>query len=277
MQGVAIAAEECREPAMPSCPLCGAAAREVFLSHASGRCVRCPDCDLIWLDPPPDAATIASLYADPYDNATTGYFTKAARKLQRSHRRIRQIRAYLKGDPRDMRFLDVGANGGFMCEAARLAGFAVTGLEPDTNAIRWAEEHYPGIRYINTFIEQALLEPAFFDVVYCSEVIEHSPDCHGFVAALARAMRPGGLLYITTPDITHWRRPRDVTRWDGFNPPSHCIYFSPASLSGLLARHGLRVVSKRPAFKPGIKFIARRGASPSARSDSNHAKPWGVR
>lgn len=77
-------------------------------------------------------------------------------------------------------------------------------------------------------------------------------------SAIAGLLRPGGLFFVTTPDISHWRRPRNLASWDGFNPPAHCIYFNPRSLTELLARHGLAVIEQRPAFKPGIKLLARK-------------------
>jgi len=66
------------------------------------------------------------------------------------------------------------------------------------------------------------------------------------------------VLYLTTPDISHWRRPRDLTLWDGFCPPSHCIYFSPGNLTRLLVEHGFEVFRRFVAWKPGIKVLARR-------------------
>ena len=99
-----------------------------------------------------------------------------------------------------------------------------------------------------------------FAAVYCSEVIEHAPDANRFVAAIAALMAPGAVLYLTTPDIRHWRRPKDIVRWDAFAPPSHCIYFSPRNLTRLLHQHGLAVFRRRLAFKPGIKLLARKRA-----------------
>jgi hypothetical protein len=75
---------------------------------------------------------------------------------------------------------------------------------------------------------------------------------------VAGLLQPGGVFFVTTPDISHWRRPRDLPAWDAFCPPSHCIYFNPDSLRLLLERHGLRVVRRRLAFKPGIKLICQR-------------------
>jgi 2-polyprenyl-3-methyl-5-hydroxy-6-metoxy-1,4-benzoquinol methylase len=84
------------------------------------------------------------------------------------------------------------------------------------------------------------------------------PQVRSFCEHISKFLRPGGVLYITTPDITHWRRPRDVRRWDGFGPPAHLIYFNPKALTDLLAEFGLILVRRRVAWKPGIKLICRK-------------------
>ena len=107
-------------------------------------------------------------------------------------------------------------------------------------------------------LEQVDFAGQQFDLIYCSEVIEHVADCQRFVEILASLMRPGALLYLTTPDMGHWRRPRDLDTWDAWCPPSHCLYFNPQNLAELLQQHGLRVERQRWAFKPGIKFYVRK-------------------
>ena len=104
------------------------------------------------------------------------------------------------------------------------------------------------------------LESGPFDIVYCSEVIEHCPDVNRFMASIVALMAPGGMLFLTTPDISHWRRPRDIAEWDAFVPPEHCLYFNPSNLALLLTKHDLHIVRRRLALKPGIKVLARRDA-----------------
>ncbi len=240
-----------------TCPICHSATA-AYLTHGESRLVRCTGCGLVFMDPPPAAAQIDALYSDTYHGASESYFTKVDKKLRRSRGRIRRL-AGMAGGGAGKRFLDVGCNGGFMVEAAREAGFAADGIEPDRAAVAWARKHFPLNRYFEGLLEDQPLEQSY-DAVYCSEVIEHAPDCGRFTAALAAAVKPGGLLFLTTPDISHWRRPRDILRWDAFCPPSHCTYFSPGNLAALLGRHGLSVVWRALAFKPGIKLIARKAA-----------------
>ncbi len=241
---------------MPApCQICATPDPEPYLTHDGMDLVRCRTCGLIYLDPMPTPETVASLYDDAYQGATAGYFGKVEKKLKRCRGRVRQMAKFVRAG----RFLDVGANGGFMAEAAREAGFEAFGVEPDPVSVAFAREHYPGCRFFSGTLEDADLGGPTFDAVYCSEVIEHVPDVNRFVGGIANAMAPGGVLFLTTPDISHWRRPKDVTQWDGFCPPSHCLYFSPANLTRLLAGHGLEVIARRPAFKPGIKLFARKG------------------
>jgi 2-polyprenyl-3-methyl-5-hydroxy-6-metoxy-1,4-benzoquinol methylase len=240
------------------CPLCGASPSALFIEHAGNRLARCAACQLVYLDPLPSAATITKLYSDTYSGATESYFTKPKKKLARSLRRARRIASCFEGGASGKCFLDVGASGGFMVEAARRAGFTAFGVEPDGPAVEYARQHYPANRYFQGFAGSVDFGDLRFDAIYCSEVIEHAPDCHDFMGALARLCRPGGVLYLTTPDISHWRVPRDIRKWDAFCPPAHCLYFSPGNLHGLLARHGFDVMTKWLAFKPGIKFLARR-------------------
>lgn len=253
-----------------ACQVCGAFDRRLFIRHrtaqqpglerAEWELFECLACGLVYLDPPPSAGEIAYFYHDPYAGATTSYFAKSKAKLKRSATRLRIMLRHLQDDAAGKSFLDIGCNGGFMVEAARLAGFRATGIEPDRNAVSYARQHFPENEFLHGLLEDSRLNGRKFDVIYCSEVIEHAADANRFMAALTAVLQPGGLLYLTTPDISHWRRPSDITRWDAFCPPAHCLYFNPKNLRALLRRHGLEVIHRRWALKPGIKLLARRAA-----------------
>jgi SAM-dependent methyltransferase len=240
------------------CQVCGGAEQRPFARQGGHEVVQCTACGFVFLDPMPAPEDLATIYDDAYDGATTGYFAKVDKKMRRSRRRFGDLAKRLPaGAPR--RFLDVGASAGFMVEAAREAGFEAWGVELDPASVAYAREHYGANNFVQGRIEDLELPEGGFGAIYCSEVIEHVGAVNGFVAAIARALAPEGVLYLTTPDIGHWRRPRDLDTWDAFCPPSHCLYFTPATLTRLLGNHGLRVLARRPAFKPGIKLFAAHG------------------
>lgn len=229
------------------------------MDHNGCHLSQCQDCALIFMDPPPSADVLHGLYDDAY-SGTPLYLAKAEKKMRRMRHRAAQIArvAGVKTAGRPLSFLDIGCSGGFMVEAAREQGFRAAGVEPDRMAVDYARRTFPQNEYFAGLLEEVDLGGRRFNAVYCSEVIEHAPDCHAFIGQIAGAMAEGGILYLTTPDISHWRRPRDVTKWDGFRPPGHCLYFNPHNLKRLLADHGLTVIRRSFAWKPGIKLYARK-------------------
>lgn len=244
----------------PICQICGGHNIAPFLEQRGMTLVRCRGCGFVWLHPLPGSAEVSVMYTDAYAGTTAGYFGKVDKKMRRSRGRARALRAMMPARASKPRLLDVGASGGFLVEAAREAGFDATGIELDAASVGYARAHYPQNRFVQGTVEEfAQQSPdTWFDAVYCSEVIEHVTDVNAFVAAIASVMPAGAILYLTTPDIGHWRRPRDITRWDAFDPPSHCLYFDSRTLKRLLARHGFSDIRRRFAWKPGLKVIARR-------------------
>ena len=100
-----------------------------------------------------------------------------------------------------------------MVEAAKKAGFDAVGLDIDSVAIGYAQKHYPeNNRFVGTveaFSEQI---SEYFDVIYYSEVIENIPDVRLFCWSISNLLKPSGIFFVTTPDITHCRRPFDVRK-----------------------------------------------------------------
>jgi 2-polyprenyl-3-methyl-5-hydroxy-6-metoxy-1,4-benzoquinol methylase len=83
-----------------------------------------------------------------------------------------------------------------------------------------------------------------FDLVLCSEVIEHVPEPEPFVAGLARALRPGGILVLSTPQP--WSL-MELTCRIGLSKPViglvRAIYKEPVLPTGhisVMSRHKLR-------------------------------------
>ena len=101
------------------------------------------------------------------------------------------------------RVLDVGCGGGILAEAMARRGAQVTGIDLSEKALRVAELHLLesklDIAYREIMAEElATQHPGEFDVVTCMELLEHVPDPAGMVAACARLVRPGGLVFFST-------------------------------------------------------------------------------
>jgi 2-polyprenyl-6-hydroxyphenyl methylase/3-demethylubiquinone-9 3-methyltransferase len=101
------------------------------------------------------------------------------------------------------RVLDVGCGGGLLCEALVHAGAQVTGIDLAEGMIEVAKLHAAeqslSIDYRLADAETIVAtEAGAFDVVTCMEMLEHVPSPHATVATLARLVRPGGPVFIST-------------------------------------------------------------------------------
>jgi 2-polyprenyl-3-methyl-5-hydroxy-6-metoxy-1,4-benzoquinol methylase len=104
-------------------------------------------------------------------------------------------------------------------------------------------------------ITASALEPQSFDLVLCSEMIEHAPQPREVVAGLRRALRPGGALVLTTPQARSTLELAsklafapgiiDLVRLvykEPILPPGHISLLTARQVRTLLADHGFRVL-----------------------------------
>jgi 2-polyprenyl-3-methyl-5-hydroxy-6-metoxy-1,4-benzoquinol methylase len=214
---------------------------------------RCGSCGFVFLDPMPTRDELANLYRDEA-GITADFYPKADSRFRRAFIKAIKFAGYIRG--RDV--IDVGCGGGFVAEAMRRVGGRATGLDISGRAIAYARRRFPSCEFACGVLEEFQETGRSFDFVYCSEVIEHVADADAFAAALARICRPGGRLFVTTPDIGHWRVPKDLVSWSLVDPPRHVRYFNAKSLTSLLERHGFTVRRKMFKLKPGLQVLAER-------------------
>jgi 2-polyprenyl-6-hydroxyphenyl methylase/3-demethylubiquinone-9 3-methyltransferase len=99
--------------------------------------------------------------------------------------------------------LDVGCGGGLLAEGMARRGARVLGIDLAPEALAVARLHAVEsglpVEYRQVAVEElAGSAPAGFDVVTCLEMLEHVPDPSAIVAALARLIRPGGHVIVST-------------------------------------------------------------------------------
>jgi 2-polyprenyl-6-hydroxyphenyl methylase/3-demethylubiquinone-9 3-methyltransferase len=105
------------------------------------------------------------------------------------------------------RVLDVGCGGGLLAEALAAKGAEVTGIDLSRALLTTAELHAleggVAVRYRKISAEALADEaPASFDVVTCMEMLEHVPEPASTIGALARLVRPGGSVVVSTLNRT---------------------------------------------------------------------------
>jgi len=103
--------------------------------------------------------------------------------------------------------LDVGCGGGLLSEAMALAGADVSAIDLAPELIKVARLHAlesgASVDYKVQAVEALAAEsPGTFDAVTCMELLEHVPNPRAIIAACAKALKPGGRLFVSTINRT---------------------------------------------------------------------------
>jgi SAM-dependent methyltransferase len=165
------------------------------------------------------------------------------------------------------RVLDLGCGEGDFAAAAAQAGAGeVLGVDVAGEAVRRARARHPALRFERA--EGPLpAGDASFDLVWCSEVLEHVLDTAALLSEARRVLRTGGVLLVTTPAHGRLRRlGLAVAGWERhFDPRGADLRFYTArSLRDLLGDFGFEEVRLRGR---GRHLLA------SARRAGLHARP----
>jgi len=212
------------------CRACGAPTVLAFVKDRA-RCRVCPSCGSLSRPGRPD---LAHRYAD-YLPAATLSLPEGTRARYREM--IDGLDRFRDGAGR---LLDVGAGAGLLLDVAREAGWEVTGTELSLAASRAAATR--GIRVHVGDLGRLPLDPGSFDAVVSLETVEHVPNPASFLAAIARVVRPGGGLLLTTPNYDSLSRRLLGREWLAVSADHLCL-FTPRALSRRVAGAGFRVRS----------------------------------
>jgi len=231
------------------CPICGSETFIRLFTKDHEPFVKCNDCGLVLINPRPVPQQSLMTYDHAYSEHYAG---KADRKLRRCRRWVNRARKLVSAG----RWLDIGCSIGLVVMAANEAGFAGYGIDVEEWGVAYARNRLGLSNIYRGFLEDQKFPDGFFSVISLYDVIEHVPDLNLLARELKRMLATDGIIDIITPDINHWRVPRDLAAWGEIKPSEHLYYFSKITLSRLLEKHGLRIMQTRFHFKPSLRVYA---------------------
>jgi SAM-dependent methyltransferase len=222
------------------CLLCGAP-RVWWFSRAGRQVDRCSRCGLILV---PDGLAVDSSGASIYESETSifevdgneGYYLDHETNLANCRLKLAWVHADL---PPGARLLDAGANFGHFLKVAQ-EGYDSEGFDVSPRAVRWSQEHF-SVRNRVASVYDIDVPTTPYDAVTLWDVVEHLADPLPALRRLREVLRPGGWLFLSTPDagsLTAWLMGR---HWHYLDPVQHLTVFSRRSLDLALRRSGFRV------------------------------------
>jgi 2-polyprenyl-3-methyl-5-hydroxy-6-metoxy-1,4-benzoquinol methylase len=299
--------------AVKACPACANTARELlhgglrdrvfFCAPGEWNLYRCARCGTGYLDPRPNAATIAMAYSRYYTHDSAGDVGAAPRSWWR-RRRVAQRNAYLNArynyqlspaasrSPRWLsaerrqrfdkfvcflrypgkgaRVLDIGCGNGRVMMQLRSVGWQVSGVEPDPKSAAQARE--AGLDVRAGLLDPGTWPEGCFDAITMNHVIEHLHDPLGMLRICAQILKPGGSISIATPNFASRGHQIFGRDWLPLDAPRHLVLFTWQSLSEALAACGFQ---PGPAVRPEIlaKEVFRRSMHMRHGCDPMREKP----
>ena len=106
----------------------------------------------------------------------------------------------------DLQIIDVGCGAGIVTENLAPLGGEILGIDAAERNVAIARKHAEAtgarVDYRQALPEDLVQQAARFDAVLSLEVVEHVADQAAFLSALARLVKPGGILVIGTLNRT---------------------------------------------------------------------------
>jgi 2-polyprenyl-3-methyl-5-hydroxy-6-metoxy-1,4-benzoquinol methylase len=224
---------------------------------------QCETCRSAYLDPRPTAASIGKAYTSYYTHVSpnnidtykrsllhslilalkNGYFnrrfgTQFSPSLSLGYTLIKlfpSIRGRLDGRGRNIacpfksaRLLDVGCGNGSFLMFAREAGWDVSGVDMDPKAVAQCKRSGLNVNEGGIGVYDGI--ESRFDMITLSHIIEHVYDPVRLLKDCHRLLKPGGTIWVETPNLDGQGHKLYRHNWRGLEPPRHLVLFTRQSL-----------------------------------------------
>jgi len=168
-----------------------------------------------------------------FDDELYAYYTRYAEKTKNqiydplTKESYLQVLKLLESNGAGRSILDVGCGNGSFVDAAMVQGYKIRGIERSQSAVDVAQGFNLPVQNIDFFSSE--IKESSFDVLTMFEVIEHLPEPVRFLNRAEHVVKPGGLIYIKTPNFNSLDRRVFGKKWSVFHR-EHLTYFMPATL-----------------------------------------------
>ena len=214
--------------------------------------VRCRACELVYLNPRPDASEFERIYPPTYhafDFSETdfGFVYRVRARLE-----AKRLLSWCADLPEDARILDVGCGDGFHLKLLKEYGgknWTLEGVDLDRRAVEMASKS--GLRVHLGSVETLHLPENSFDLALMIQTVEHLEKPFEVLSAVKNVLKPNGKLVIVTDntdslDFTIFKN----DYWGGYHFPRHWNLFNRNSLGKLALKVGFEIADLTTQVSP---------------------------
>ena len=221
-----------------SCPLCGGQTFAPAGLSAGHPVVRCTGCELHLLNPQPSDAELVEIYHPNYsffgDEQAAGATVSRCKQATAAHYLGQLAKAGISAG----RLLEVGCGDGDFLVQAAMKQFSVEGIDYSPHSVRKTQAKLPPGTPVHCGEISVLADrAAAYDLCVACDVIEHVRQPAVFLNTVGRLLRPGGWVFLVTPDFDSLTARLMGSRWLEFKA-EHMFYYTPATLRRQLTQAG---------------------------------------
>ncbi len=218
-----------------ACAVCARTDAEGLFQKDGFPIVRCRGCGLVYVNPRLTPAALAALY-EGQAISPAAYYVRTERQDELSFaRRLELIERFRPPGT----LLDLGCGPGTFSAVAQARGWHPVGLDINPQSVARCAER--GVEAICDVFPSPALAMRRFDAVVMNDFLEHMPDPAAALEAARGMLAPGGVLFLTTPDIGSLMARLTRARWLHLKPNEHLVYFDRRTIDLLLTRAGFRI------------------------------------
>lgn len=213
------------------CPICSSTNLSTLKGNYSMKLLSCEECSFIFSEKIPLQKELDDFY-DLNDDSRSEYFSPVTRM------RYETWLSHFEKFKQTKNLLEVGAGNGFFLEIAKENNWNINGTEVSNQCIEECSKK--GIELNKGELENIQYPDNHFDIIVAVELIEHLIDPKSFLKECYRILRPGGLMYITTPNFNSILRYRLKDQYDVISYPNHLMYFTQKTLRKIFEDQGFK-------------------------------------
>jgi 2-polyprenyl-3-methyl-5-hydroxy-6-metoxy-1,4-benzoquinol methylase len=236
-----------------NCPLCGHHEFDHFMSLKDNmitkedfNVVSCKSCGFHFTSPIPSIDDIGRYYKSEdyisHSSSKKGFINSIYNRVRNYtlKQKVKLVSDFSTGK----NLLDVGSGTGHFLNQAKLDGFSVQGLEPDSDAVDFAKQNFNiDLEPLSTLYH---IEANSKDVITMWHVLEHVYDLQKDFTQLVNVLKPNACLVIAVPNMESYDANYYKEMWAAYDVPRHLYHFRKNDINFLAEKHNCKLIAVKP-------------------------------